>query len=804
MKAGNIQLTILTINWIKYKIISYVQYTEGRGSMTIEAKELKLEKTKFSDTNKWLKDEINIIENNDKQLQDKIALLRKQARGKYDEELETSQRLYEITHKNLRNYNEALLQPYFARIDFREYRKDRESFYIGKFGLGDSKTGDEVVIDWRAPIADLYYSGTQGEAYYKAPVGVIDGELSLKRKFLIKGNTLEDAFDEGINEIILKNSGEEGSALIDEFLRINLEESTGRKLKEVVATIQKEQNDIIRADKNGALIVQGSAGSGKTTVALHRLAYLLYKFKEKLTGDDILVIAPNKLFLDYISEVLPNLGVEKVKQKTFEEICMEILNIKGKVFTKDKKLSEVLETKDEDKIKYITGSSRLRGTMTFKVFMDRYVRLLEKKDIEVSDITVEGYVLFEAKEIKRLYSKDMLHLPINKRKDEIKRYFLLKLSEKINNIMEKIDFSYEYLIARTKKTMDEGTERRKRLIEIYDERDNKKEFIRKKAKEDFSEYFKAWREINTGKLYLELFDNHELFSEVSGGKVPEKLLAYLREQLHSDFQQGIIDSDDLAAMLYLKFKIEGVPDKYKFQHIVVDEAQDYSPFQIYLLRSLVGNNSLTIVGDIGQGIYYYKGIEDWQKVIKDVFEGDALYTPLTQSYRSTVEIIEFANKVLVKQQNSLKPAMPVLRHGKSPEVVEFKSSEEFANKVDYIADAVKKMGKKSVAIIGRTYDECKTIKEIMKKYSKHSWDVIKDTDKTLNLEKIIIPSYMTKGLEFDCSIIFNCNDQNYKENELDKKLLYVALTRALHLQYVFYNGTVSSLIEENRIQTKFH
>jgi DNA helicase-2/ATP-dependent DNA helicase PcrA len=764
--------------------------------MTIESKELEFEKKKIVHTRQWLQDEVNIIENNDKLLKSKIASLKKQAKGRYDEELETSQKLYEITHKNLQSYNEAIPQPYFARIDFREYRREKESYYIGKFGLGDSKTGDEIVIDWRAPLADLYYSGTQGESYYKAPVGVINGELSLKRKFLFKNDNLIDAFDEGINEIILNNAGEEGNALIDEFLRINLEESVSSKLKEVVATIQKEQNAIIRADKNGALIVQGSAGSGKTTVALHRLAYLLYKYKDKLTGDDILVIAPNKLFLDYISEVLPNLGVDKVKQNTFEEICMEVIDLKGKVYTKDKKLAQVLESKEEETIKYITGSSRLKGTMTFKVFMDRYIRYLEKHDIDIPDIKVEGYVLFENKEIKRLYSKDMLHLPINKRKDEIKRYFSLKLHEKINNIMEKIDFSYEYMIARAKKTMEDGAERRKRLVELYDERDCKKEELRKRSKEAFNDYFEAWKQISTSKLYLELFNNTDVLNEVTGGKVPEKLLNYITEELNNNYDNGVIDSDDLAAMLYLKFKIEGIPEKYKFQHIVVDEAQDYSPFQLYVLRSMVGNNSLTIVGDIGQGIYFYKGIEDWEKVISDVFEGEAVYTPLTQSYRSTVEIIEFANKILKKQKNSLKPALPVLRHGKAPEVIEFSVNKEFALKVDSIAEEVESLGKNSIAIIGRTYDECKVIKDIMKKYSKDSWDLVKDTDKTLNLKKIIIPSYMTKGLEFDCSIVYNCSYENYNNSELDKKLLYVALTRALHLQYVFYKGRISDLLLE--------
>lgn len=762
--------------------------------MSDEKAEINYEKKKFVHTKDWLADEINVIENNHNNLADKIASLKKQAKGKYDEELETTQKLYEITHKNLEHYNEAKDQPYFARIDFREFRKEKESFYIGKFGLGDSRTGDEVVIDWRAPLADLYYSGTQGEAYYRAPIGVISGELSLKRKFLIRDSELVDVFDEGINELILSSGDEEGKALIDEFLRVNLEESVSTKLKEVVATIQKEQNAIIRAEKNGALIVQGSAGSGKTTIALHRLAYLLYKYKDKLSGDDILVIAPNKLFLDYISEVLPNLGVDKVKQKTFEEICMEILNIKGKIYTKDKKLSMVLEGEKEEKEKYITNTSRLKGSMTFKTVMDRYVRYMEKNDINVSSIEVEGYELFDSKEIRRLYGKDMLHLPINKRKDEIKRYFSLKLNEKILGILDKIDFSYEYMIARTKKTMEDGSDRRKRLIELYDERDAKKEEIKKKAKEAFDRYFDLWKDIDTSKLYLSLFRGSEVFSEVSGGRIPEKLLKYIIEELDYNDKNGIIDSDDLAAMLYLKFRIEGVPGKYKYQHLVVDEAQDYSPFQLYVLKGMAHNNSLTIVGDLGQGIYYYKGIENWEKLINDVFEGDASYTSLTQSYRSTVEIIEFANKVLRKQKSSLKPAMPVLRHGKAPEVIKYENNKEFSQRLDEIVEEVEKLGKKSIAVIGRTYEECKLIRDNLKKYSKYDWNLIKDTDKNLSLKRIVIPSYMTKGLEFDCSVVYNCNDINYGDSELDKKLLYVVLTRALHLQYVFYNGNFSSLI----------
>lgn len=763
--------------------------------VALNYEQMELERRALKETVEWIDEEIEKIQRDDKQLKGKIDDLRKESKGRYSEELETKEKLYAITHKNLQKYYESHNQPYFGRIDFREYRREKETFYIGKFGLGDLSNGDEKVIDWRSPIADLYYSGTFGESFYRAPMGIISGDLSLKRKFLVKDCELIDAFDEGINEIILKSSDEEGSALIDEYLRINLEQSVSSKLKDVVATIQKEQNDIIRAEKNNALIVQGSAGSGKTTVALHRLAYLLYKYKEKLNGEDILVIAPNKLFLDYISDVLPDLGVDNVKQNTFEGIALDVLGIKGKVYSKDKKLSQILEGKEDDNSKLIINSSRLRGTSEFKELIDKYIEYMEAKDLEIEDIKVEHYTLFEKEEIKRLYAKDMAHLSLNKRKDEIKRYFTLKIDDKIKAILDKLDFSYEYQISRLKRTMEDSADRRKKLIKIYDERDNKKSEIKVKSRKSFDDYFDIWKQVDTRKMYIDFFNNEDIFKELVSRKIPEILAHNIREELNNNYEKGIIDSDDLAAMLYLKIKIEGVPEKFKYKHIVIDEAQDYSIFQITVLKELVDSNSLTIVGDVGQGIYYYKGIESWEKLISEVFSNEASYVQLTQSYRSTVEIIQFANKVLSKQENKIKPAMPVLRHGKTPEVIEFKTNKEFCEKVDNIVNEVESINKNSIAIIGRTYEECKKIKDSMKKYSKFNWDLIKDTDKNLKLKKIIIPSYMTKGLEFDCSVLYNCNEENYSNNELDKKMLYVALTRALHLEYVFYSGKRSKLIE---------
>lgn len=762
----------------------------------MENNELIFEKEKLHETKKWLLEEIPKLEDKNENIKNRIASLTKGGVMANHNDLQANNIRQDAVLKNIQNYTEAIDKPYFARIDFREYMKEKESFYIGKFSIGDWETGDQKVIDWREPLADLYYSGTQGWTEYRAPIGIIEGELSLKRKFRYKENDIEDIFDEGINDIIIRNSGiEDENALIDEFLKITLEESTGSKLKDVVATIQKEQNDIIRAPKTQPIIVQGSAGSGKTTVALHRLAYLIYRYNKTLNPEDILVIAPNKVFLDYISDVLPSLGAMEVKQKTFEEIAVEALKLKGKVINKDKKLAQVLEMNDEEEKKLITSSSKVKNSLAFKTMLDRYIKLIQIEQAKIDSIIVKDEELVDGKEIRRLFLKDLMHLPVNKRKDEIKRYITLRLKDRIENAIEKLEMKYDGEIFKIKREMVDNEERRKIIIKTYDERDKKKELLKKNSKKAVEEYFKAWKSLDSKTIYSRFFEDEAMFSIATDDRIPEELYKYMKEKLRNDIESKVVDSDDLAPMLYLKFKLEEVPENYKFSHLVVDEAQDYGFIQMEILKYMAKGESLTIVGDIGQGIYYYKGIDTWSKVIELVFNNNAVYTPLTQSYRSTVEIINFANKVLAKQENSLKPAMPVLRHGMEPEIHEFKNNSEFTTELDKIVDNIKNNGKQSTAVICRTQKECKTIYNYMKKNSKHTWNLIKDNDSIISMENIIIPSYMTKGLEFDASIVYNCNDINYGDNNLDKKLLYVVLTRALHYEYIFFNGICSELVK---------
>ncbi|MGL4772907.1 MAG: RNA polymerase recycling motor HelD [Clostridium sp.] len=754
-------------------------------------KELVFENETLNNKRELIKKEMKHKEESLEALEKKMIAVSKEARGAYSQEKVVTDQVYNIVKKDLEGVEEALQLPYFGRVDFREYRGLEESIYIGKYGISSSSDGEEIVIDWRAPVADLYYSGTGGYAYYSAPKGIIEGELSLKRKFLYNDGEIERLFDEGLNELMI--NGEEGQELVDEFLKVNLEESRGKKLKEVVATIQKEQNEIIRWPRNLPIIVQGSAGSGKTTIALHRLAYLIYRYSASLKGEDILVLAPNKLFLDYISDILPGLGVGEVKQNTFEELVKEKLKLKGKLYTKDNKLAFIMETKDEYKSNLVINSAKIKGTLIYKTMIDRYITLLESRGLEIKDITIKDEILFSKKEIMRLYLKDLKNYPINKRKDEIKRYLLLKLKEKIELLTNKVDMQWELKIREIKKEMVDSQERRERLIEVYNERDEIKAYIKSNSKKEVNSYFKEWRGIDSKDVYKNFLNDKELFEIATDGIIPKTLGEFMRDEYNNNLENKIIDEDDLGALLYIRMLLEGVEEKEKYKHIVVDEAQDYSPFQVYLINELCIGNSLTLVGDIAQGVYYYKGLSKWEDITEKIFKGDATYIQLTQSYRSTVEIIDFAKGPLEMQNLGLKNAKPVLRHGEEPKVIK-SEKEDITKIIEDIVEEVHGKGKNSIAIIVRDSEEGKTLENIIKKKCKYSFKRLVGNEKEVNSQLLIIPSYLTKGLEFDATIILDPNENKYKDNILDKRLLYVTLTRALHLEYILQIENITPLI----------
>ena len=304
-------------------------------------------------------------------------------------------------------------------------------------------------------------------------------------------------------------------------------------------------------------------------------------------------------------------------------------------------------------------------------------------------------------------------------------------------------------------------------------------------------------ERNNLKGYIfNLFRNDEFFEIASLGNIPKELVSFMKEEMESNNSKGIIDEDDLAPLLYINMLLEGVEEKQKYSHIVVDEAQDYNPFQVYLINKLTKGNSLTLVGDIAQGIYYYKGLKKWEDIVDKVFEGKATYIQLTQSYRSTVEIIDFANCALEAQNLNLKNAKPVLRHGEKPKIIKCDCAKEAAIKIEEIINEVINRGKKSIAIITKTLEEGKALEKTIKKATNLKISLVKGNEKENNEDIIIIPSYLTKGLEFDATIIYDPSEFNYKDNILDQRLLYVSLTRALHYEYLIEIDNLTKIIKK--------
>lgn len=746
----------------------------------------------LEDKRKLIKNEINFKSNRLEEIATKLSQLVKEVKGSYSVEKETFKVLKESLEKDIGNYTEAINNPYFGRIDFKENGNFEEIIYIGKNGISNTKDVEEIVVDWRAPVADLYYSGTSKESYYKSPKGIIEGKLETKRKFLFNNDEIEKVFDEAIDQIMV--SGEEGKELVDEFLKINLEANTGKKLKEVVSTIQKEQNEIIRWPKNLPIIVQGSAGSGKTTIALHRLAYLIYRYNENLKGEDILVLAPNKLFLNYISDILPSLDVSEVKQNTFEDLMLSKLKIKLEVYDKDKKIKQILNEKDEFKKKLILNSSKVKGTLVYKKMLERFIKLIEHISFDIKDIRVKEEVLFDRKYIEKLYKNDFKMHPINKRKDEIKKYLQLNLKNKVEVTLAAIDEKYDFKVLEIKREHKDIEKRRKFLIDIYDERDMLKESVKKNAKREFNAYFKEWKSINSSDLYKEFFNNEELFDSATAGRIPKVLEQYMKSEFDNNIKNNIIDEDDLAPLYYIKILIDGISDEERFKHIVVDEVQDYSMFQLDVIRNLAIGNSLTLVGDLAQGIYYYKGINSWDELIKDVFNSEATYVQLSQSYRSTVEIIDFASKVLNSQNLNIKECKPVLRHGEKPKIIEVKIEEEYVTEIENIIKLLKENNKRSMAVITKDDKEANNFYRILQKNSKYKFGIVTEKNDKCEEDFLIIPSYLTKGLEFDCTILLNPSEDRYSESLLDKKLLYVSLTRALHMEFIIKLDSITKLI----------
>lgn len=390
-------------------------------------------------------------------------------------------------------------KPYFARMDINQLDKDfEEKLYIGKVSLYDDTMDIPMVIDWRAPIASVYYDGRLGKASYEVDDQSITIDLFKKRQYTIENGQLIDFMDVDISTS-------------DTFLQASLENHAGEKLKDIVATIQAEQNQIIRADINKPLIVQGVAGSGKTTIALHRIAYLIYTYSKTFYPDQFMIIAPNNLFLDYISAVLPELGANKVTQTTYINLMFNLIGKKLNLSDSNQKLNELIRTDsnalpDTEK-DMIARSASFKNSIEIKDLLDKYISELEKNTIPSQDYSIEDIVLLKYDKISSLYYNDFAHQPLYSRIDNIKKYITPLTKTKVNSLLIRIEDRYTDKIDEIRKTEEPTEERRLKTVDLIQKRAAHLELIKKSAKTVVKKYIDRYKKTDLITLYQDFLTN---------------------------------------------------------------------------------------------------------------------------------------------------------------------------------------------------------------------------------------------------------------------------------------------------------
>ena len=681
------------------------------------------EKEKLQETSKILDAEILNYIGKRKYVTEYLINYRKQAIEEYrddedklieyfDHEAYVKEEAFKTIDRKLREYTILKQSPYFGKIVFSEEEEGIEEFYIGRFGLTLEENFEPVIIDWRAPVASLFYKGSLGKASYKSPDGEIEANLLERRQLIIKKGELKGVFDSAID-------------IKDEILQMALTKNSSSSLKDIVMTIQEEQDQIIRAPKNKVVVVDGVAGSGKTTIALHRVSYLLYNYRKEF-GDKVLILGPNDIFMDYISQVLPTLGEADVVQTTFQNFAIEEIGLNENVKGFSKYIEEAMSSNECALEEYKYKAS--------KKFVDELDNTIE--EMNLSYFNKQPVLFFDEEivglpEIEELFTKYYGYMPLFRRSEKIRRVLTSKIKDKRDEYVRLLNEEYRKKIS---SLSEEELEIEKVNLEFQ-----RKNRIREIV-----------REVINARNTLDNWLKHE------------DIIA-LYKRLTNTTNLGYMD---LAGILYLMVKLDGKKSKKIIKHVVIDEAQDYTMTQFKLIKELTGCNSYTIVGDSNQRLITTDE-EPALLHLDEIFGNKVDKYILNKSYRSTQEIMEYASKYV--KENSV---VPLVRHGEKVLVEETYNQNETIETIISIIEDYEEEGLESIAVIVKNKERISELSNMLKQRTKI---VTFDSEEMIYQGgKVLIPSYYAKGLEFDGVILI---DDFEGKSDLVK---YIMCTRALH------------------------
>lgn len=673
--------------------------------------------------------------------------------------MKIQKRRHEFTRKLQEKYERVLLSPYFGRIDFFENGDAKaEKYYIGISNLADDNY-DFLIYDWRAPLSSMFYDYEIGKAGYKCPEGIVEGELTLKRQYKISNGEIEYMFDSNLK-------------IDDEILQGILSKSTDSKMKAIVTTIQREQNKVIRNEEYKNLIVQGPAGSGKTSIALHRIAYLLYKHRDKITAKNIVIFSPNEIFNDYISNVLPQLGEDNMSQTTFKEYMHKALV--GELVKEDhgEMMEYILVAKKEVNYQKRINNMKYKSSMEFLKILKQYVSYLEKTDRNFKDIIFRDKVIISTKDLQDLFFIDYKELPLKKRLQKIKERILYLIEpyekQRVQVVVEELKDSGSYI---------DKMEIMERGIVI----------VKNELKDIYYE-INRMTEFDLLDIYKKLFEKLELFSKHSNSEDYDWNFDEIKSYTLENLKARILNYEDQPPLLYLKGVLGDLPKTSEIKYVIIDEAQDYTPLQYEIFYQLFQHASITMLGDLNQSINPFMNVGAYNN-ISDIFpQNNTCIINLTKSYRSTIEITRFSRRILDKALTS----ECVERSGDEPLVLGFQTEEEIKGKILEDIKLYKAQGYKSIGIITRTTREANEVYSFLK--DKVDIKIILKDDDEYVSDALVIPAYLSKGLEFNVVLIYNAGDENYCFEE-ERLLFYTVCTRALHVLCIYYTGKRTPLLK---------
>ncbi len=686
--------------------------------------------------------------------------------------------------QRVRELSKLASSAYFAKIDFKEADEDLEEIYIGSSSLVKNKGFEYLIYDWRAPICSIFYDYEKGDVSYEAPGGKIKGELVNKRHFKIVNGQIKFAFDSNVN-------------IMDDMLKEALAKSVDDKMKTIITTIQKEQNQVIRDEEADVLVVSGSAGSGKTSIALHRIAYLLYRNRKTVMSSDVLIFTPNDIFSDYISHVLPELGEQNVDSITFNEYIQSELGVYIPVSNEDHEFvyGETREDGEEnperpdpaqnqilkcyweeiesyyDQMEYLLSpvhdeefkarveSMTRKSSVEFFEAFDAYIHQIEKRTDYFEDFYYKEHLLLSKEEMYESYLDCVGVIKCSSRLKQVRN----RLMERIKEMKKIVAYNYE-------KSLIESDE-------YYTKADINRKVYKylKRSFKPLHKKVKAMTSLNLLSLYNDFLESQRL--------------ARVRNKL---------DFEDALCLMYMKGRLDTIKEVNKVKYLVIDEAQDYTLLHYKIIALIFGHCKYTLLGDPNQAIHPY--ISSKVNGMVEDFLGQApRHIRLTKTYRSTKEISDFCSRILPSSVTGEN----VLRDGKEPELVKFKglATDDIVCLLENVLKA-SQSGLRSIAIIGKTKEHCNLMYEHIQEVQHESSHLsIRDLSiGLLNNEEqlyktgiIVIPSYLAKGLEFDSVHVVSDHLYRY-DAERERQLFYTVCTRALHELTIYYEGQEPKLL----------